>query len=276
MNMQLANCRGQCYHGASNMYGSKNGVATQLAREESRALYLHCFGHALTLAVGDTLKQPKLCQDALEVAVEVTKLIKFFPKRNAMLDKIRADEEQSTNGGIRSFCPTRWTVSGDSIESILNNYSSLRLLWEQCLETKLNPDVKSRIIGVQAQMSLYHIVFGLKLCERVLKITDNLSKMLQAQSLSAVESYRLAQMTITTLVHMRTEQAFDLFFQPLDLFRKKLDLEEPTLPRRRKTPRRFECSDGEPYHSSTVEEHFRQQYFEALDFAVSSISNCFD
>ena len=176
--MQLTDCRGQCYDGASNMAGSRNGVATQLAQEESRALYLHCFGHALNLAVGDTLKGSKLCQDALEVAVEVTKLIKYSPKRNAMLDMIRADDEHSTGGGIRTFCPTRWTVRGDAIESILNNHSSLRLLWEQSLQTRLEPDVKSRIIGVQARMCVYNVVFGLKLCERVLKITDNLSKML--------------------------------------------------------------------------------------------------
>ena len=119
---------GQCYDGNSNVSGSRNGVDTRLAREESRALHLHCIGHALNLAVGDTLKGSKLCQDALEVAVEVTKLIKYSPKRNAMLDKIRADDEHSTGGGIRKYCPTRWTVRGESIKSILNNYSSLILL----------------------------------------------------------------------------------------------------------------------------------------------------
>ena len=83
MNVQLTNCRGQCYDGASNMSGSRNGVATQIAREENRALYVHCFGHALNLAVADTVKQSKVCRDALEIALEVTKLVKFSPKRNA-------------------------------------------------------------------------------------------------------------------------------------------------------------------------------------------------
>ena len=53
-------------------------------------------------------------------------------------------------------------------------------------------------------------------------------------------------------------------------------MEEASLPRRRKTPKRFECGDGEAYHSSTVEEHYRRQYFEVLDLAVCSITTHFD
>lgn len=85
----------------------RNEVATQIAREENRALYIHCFGHALNLAVADTVKQSKVCRDALEIALEVTKLVKFSPKRNAAFDRIKSVEEHSFGGSIRSFCPTR-------------------------------------------------------------------------------------------------------------------------------------------------------------------------
>ena len=36
LNLSLQNCRGQCYDGAANMAGSRNGVATQIASEEPR------------------------------------------------------------------------------------------------------------------------------------------------------------------------------------------------------------------------------------------------
>ena len=55
------NCRRQYDDGASKMSGSRNGVATQIAREENQALYIHCFGHALSLAVADSVKQSKVC-----------------------------------------------------------------------------------------------------------------------------------------------------------------------------------------------------------------------
>ena len=86
------------------------------------------------------------------------------------------------------FCPTCWTVRGDSIESILVNYNTLKQLWEECLTTSLQPDVKGRIIGVRSQMSNFDVLFGLKLCEKILKVIDNLSKTLQKQSLSAAEA----------------------------------------------------------------------------------------
>ena len=79
-------------------------------------------------------------------------------------------------------------MRGDLIESIIMNYNSLNVLWEECLETNLQSDVKGRIIGVQAQIQQFSLFFGLKLCERILKITDNLSKTLQKKSLSVAEA----------------------------------------------------------------------------------------
>ena len=81
---------------------------------------------------------------------------------------------------------SRWTVRGNSVGSILKNYNILNDLWDECLETRLEPDIKGRIIGVKTQMSL---LFGLHLCERILEITDNLSK---TQSLSASEAQQIA------------------------------------------------------------------------------------
>ena len=54
MNLKLKYCRGQCYDG---MTWVRNGVAKQLTEEEPRAIFTHCYGHALNLAVGDTVKK---------------------------------------------------------------------------------------------------------------------------------------------------------------------------------------------------------------------------
>ena len=43
LNLGLSRCRGQCYDGASNMTGKKNGVATQILKPEERALFTHCY-----------------------------------------------------------------------------------------------------------------------------------------------------------------------------------------------------------------------------------------
>ena len=86
----------QCYDGASAMAGSKSGVATQILSEEPRALFTHCYGHSLNLAVCDSIKQCKIIQDALDVTHEITKLIKFSPKRGAVFDKLKEELSPST------------------------------------------------------------------------------------------------------------------------------------------------------------------------------------
>ena len=151
MNLKLTQCRGQCYDSESNMVGSKNGVATQLLAKEKRAVLTHCYGHALNLAVGDSMKQSKVCRDALDTAYEISKLLRFSPKRHVAFDRIRvenyAEEDIGPKAvGIRAMCPTRWTVRGDAIESIIEHYDTLSQLWDECLETRLDPDVKGRLV----------------------------------------------------------------------------------------------------------------------------------
>ena len=44
-------------------------------------------------------------------------------------------------------------------------------------------------------MSKYDLLFGLHLCESILKITDNLSKTVQNEFMSASEAQSIAQQT---------------------------------------------------------------------------------
>ena len=54
---------------------SKRGAAKRISDLEPRAVYTHCYGHALYLAAADTLKQSKLMKDTLDTTREITKLI---------------------------------------------------------------------------------------------------------------------------------------------------------------------------------------------------------
>ena len=282
MGLLLSQCRGQCYDGASNMAGCKNGVATQIQAKEKKAILTHCYGYALNLAVSDCIKQSKLCQDAMDSAFEISKLIRYSPKRNAAFNRIRVenatDDDSAVHSvGIRALCPTRWTVRGDAIESILEHYITLKQLWEECLETRLDPDIKGRIIGVQAQMDTFNLLFGLHLSMKILKITDNLSRTLQTRSMSASEGQSVAELSVKTLQLMRNDESFDAFFRLVNCFREQTGTSSPKLPRKRKVPSRFEVGEGkESYNDSSIEDHYRRLYFEVLDLAVAGISQRFN
>ena len=154
MNLSINNCRGQCYDGASNMKGHKKGVATQILQEEGRALYTHCYGHSLNLAIADTVREIKLLQDTLDTTSEISKLLKYSPKRDTMFVKLKEELAPGTPG-FRTLCPTRWTVRAISLKSVLDNYIPLMELWEDCVEEKLDSKTKSRIIGVKSQMGIF-------------------------------------------------------------------------------------------------------------------------
>ena len=56
----------------------------QLKRVQSEAIE-HCHGHSLNISVEDATNSSRLINDVLEIVVEITKLIKFSPKREQLL-----------------------------------------------------------------------------------------------------------------------------------------------------------------------------------------------
>ena len=155
MNLSITNCRGQCYDGASNMSGIRTGVATRINALESRALYTHCYGHALNLAVQDTLKSIKVMEQCLEIVHEITKLVKKSPNRDAIFKHIKDEISGDAVPGIRLLCPTRWTVRAEAFSSISDNYRALVLCWDAAREATKDSEARARIMGVAAQMEKF-------------------------------------------------------------------------------------------------------------------------
>lgn len=98
LNLSPSKMRGQCYDGASCMAGMKSGVAARLSSEEPRAVYTHCYGHALSVTCSDAIKQCKVMKDSLETTHEITKLIKFSPRRDALFQQSKEEFAPDTGG----------------------------------------------------------------------------------------------------------------------------------------------------------------------------------
>lgn len=85
---------------------------------------------------------------------EISKLIKFSPKRDAMFTKLKTELSPETPG-FRVLCPTRWTVIPDSLLSVANNYTALQSTWEESLESRLDTEVKALVVEVKVQMATF-------------------------------------------------------------------------------------------------------------------------
>ena len=93
LNLSMEKLRRQRYDGCSTMSGTRTGVAKRIFDEEPRAVFTHCYGHSLNLACNDTVKKSKLLKQALETTQEITKLIKFSPRRDAIFKKLKSENE---------------------------------------------------------------------------------------------------------------------------------------------------------------------------------------
>ena len=190
--------RGQWNDGCSTMAGARAGIAVKIQELEPRAVFTHCYGHALNLAVSDTITNLPRMKDCLDTCYEIVMLIKFSPKREAMLFQLK-EEMGSDTPGVRTLCPTRWPVRAESLHSILANYEHILLLWETGVHETSNTEMKARIRGVWSRMQSFNFLFCIVLSEMVLRHTDKLSQTLQQPKLSSVEGHDIAMLTVKTL-----------------------------------------------------------------------------
>jgi len=161
------------------------------------------------------------------------------------------------------------------LESIRLNYEALQATWEEAVSVVRELEVKARINGVAAIMKTFDFLFGLILAERILKHTNNLSKTLQTSSLSAVEACSILKLCVTVFEKIRTNLCFDQFWAIVEITRQSLDISEPSLPRQRKRPRRYEDGNAQSYYPVEPKVHYRQVYFQAIDSAIAIINDHF-
>ena len=58
LRLSLVNLRGQGYDGAANLGGEKSGVQKQIREQQPKAMYTHCAGYSLNLAIMTSCSAP--------------------------------------------------------------------------------------------------------------------------------------------------------------------------------------------------------------------------
>ena len=230
------------------------------------------------------MKNSSVVSKSLATSYEISKLVKFSPKRDSHLRKIHEeehyddDEHNDMLKTVRLFSETRWTVRAGSLSSIYENYKELDQLWTWCLDVYKDTESKARVNGVQSQMQSFDYFFGLRLGTLLLRHSDNLSISLQAEDLCAAQAQTIAKNTASTLEKMRTDQNFDLFWTDVNSKAEALDDDEPTLSRRRRPPSRIDDYYGKAAleFPADVISHYRRIYLESLDCIISAIRDRFD
>ena len=91
------------------------------------------------------------------------------------MDEIRNHSKNNAKS-IHTFCPTRWAVRGDTLESVLQSHVELLKLWEWSLTNVMETEMKGRVIGVNFIVKKLDFYFGCCLGKNILRQTNILSK----------------------------------------------------------------------------------------------------
>ena len=160
----------------------------------------------LNLAVRDTIKKIALLNDTLDMAYEITKLVKNSPKREAEFHRSRTLGHMERgfyvynmdSPTLKILGPTRWTVQAASLSAIMKIYRTLMNLWGWVQDNVSDSDMKARIIGVQTkiQILISSMDFSLPL---VLSHSNNLISSFQRAELCAVGVQKNAKFSVTVL-----------------------------------------------------------------------------
>ena len=209
------------------------------------------------MSLQEVARCSKSVKEALNFAMDVIQLIKYSPKRQVVFENVQKQQEFPSLSGIRTLCPTRWTVRTGAFEAILRNYETLRTTME--ISSHGSDDCSRRANGVLALMDRFSVFFGIKLSILIFSIIEQLSITLQGKEVNVQDGFHAAEITLKSIERLRTDQKFSIFFDEVkNEASEKCD--PPVLPRQRQIPRRID--DGIAQHIFTsVEDHYRKEYF---------------
>ena len=79
--LNLDDCCGHTYDGASSMMGKQSGVSTQILAEQPKVMTGHCQEHSLSLAIKSLIKDCTILCDVRGTVVENCVLLSIHPNR---------------------------------------------------------------------------------------------------------------------------------------------------------------------------------------------------
>ncbi|KAJ8017895.1 Zinc finger MYM-type protein 1 [Holothuria leucospilota] len=113
--------------GASNMSGKERGLSTRIKEVAPKAIYVHCYGHVLNLALQDTMSTLEPLRNALGVIQSLYNLLEASSKRPAFFEKVKAqqEDEHAQKLTLKSLSVTRWSCRYDAVKAVINQLSSI-------------------------------------------------------------------------------------------------------------------------------------------------------
>lgn len=289
MQLNLSNIVGQCFDGASNMTGKNKGLAARMLETSPTAIYVHCYGHLLNLAVQDTMTDTEVLRNALGTIQSLYNFIEASPKRHAVFESIDGGDK-TLSIVLKSQSKTRWTCRFEAVKAV--DLQMPRII--ACL-LKLTEERDSKTYSDSCALLNaicdFNFVFGLCLLKIILSMTSSLSSYLQSETMNVITAKKTADMTIKTIAECRSDEAFESLWERAVIVGNSIkdcisdtrfSFKDAKIPRQRKASRRLqalvgEAPDDDENQGQTVKDYFRVSgYFSGIDRVIAELKNRFN
>ena len=108
LTLDIDNCRGQGYDGASFVSGYINGLSAQILHINEKAIYTHCRSHLLNLVVAASFNI-QIVRNVLDQIKELSYFFNYSEPRQKILDTcVENYAPNSSKKRLKDVCRTRW------------------------------------------------------------------------------------------------------------------------------------------------------------------------
>ncbi|XP_065665586.1 52 kDa repressor of the inhibitor of the protein kinase-like [Hydra vulgaris] len=207
LNLDIKNCRGQGYDGASSVSGYINGLSAQVLNINSKALHTHCHSHRLNLSVCE-LCNVQLVSEVFNKVRELSYFFNYSENRQKFLEaSILEREPQTHKKKLKDICRTRWIERIDGLNTFLEHY--LSIFHALCImaspESSVNKDTQNKSSTFLNSIGTFQFVFTLVVTTRVFDFTLPVTRLLQSKTIDILDSLHLITALKNTFISIRND-----------------------------------------------------------------------
>jgi len=233
---------GQCYDGARNMSGCKNGLHMKIREVADKALYVHCYAHQLNLALQHSCNNIPKARNCLNTLNSLHEFIEGSAKRHSLFESIQCKELRAKV--LQHLSDTRWASRDLALNALKDTYTyvieflrvfKIFIYFQLALPNiKFNLTFKAvdegeknstgaKVQGLLIQVLQFDFLFYVHVLCMVFNDTSILNRALQSRTLDISTALESAGLTIEGLVEKKLDSTvFDELIMTIEELHKKM------------------------------------------------------
>lgn len=232
-NIDLKNCVGQTYDGASVMSGQSAGVQALIQNDVPQATYIHCYNHRLNLVIVETVKAVKLADQFFGILEAMYVFLSSSVAHEVFMKK----QEELLPGQqprmLKKISDTRWSCQYAMCKVMIKTIAAVYATLEEISSEhrgKRAVDATSLLKAMNFSFLLSLVMFS-----DLLHRTKLLSDMLQSPTLDLAAAADMVETVREDILKQRSHDIWSSIWDTAENLAKEVEIPvEISIPKRKK------------------------------------------